>query len=58
MVDTLDAEPTSHGLTCWLLDTRSLWPGVKITDSASVRSLRPRLLEVSTNMNRPEKPSR
>jgi len=37
MVDTLDAEPTSHGLTCWLLDTRSLWPGVKITDSASAR---------------------
>jgi 4'-phosphopantetheinyl transferase len=26
------------GLTCWLLDTRSIWPGTKITDSESVRS--------------------
>ncbi|OAK93982.1 4'-phosphopantetheinyl transferase [Phaeosphaeriaceae sp. SRC1lsM3a] len=25
------------GLTCWLLDTRSLWPGQKITDSAAAR---------------------
>ncbi|KAL6711542.1 hypothetical protein ACN47E_004476 [Coniothyrium glycines] len=28
---------THHGLTCWLLDTRSLWPGTKITDSESAR---------------------
>ncbi|CBX96017.1 hypothetical protein IAQ61_004838 [Plenodomus lingam] len=26
-----------RGLTCWLLDTRSLWPGNKITDSDSAR---------------------
>ncbi|KAH9881111.1 hypothetical protein J1614_001605 [Plenodomus biglobosus] len=26
-----------RGLTCWLLDTRSLWPGKKITDSESAR---------------------
>ncbi|KAL5118733.1 hypothetical protein ACEQ8H_003410 [Pleosporales sp. CAS-2024a] len=25
------------GLTCWLLDTRSLWPGAKISDSPSAR---------------------
>ncbi|KAA8625006.1 Sfp Phosphopantetheinyl transferase [Pyrenophora tritici-repentis] len=37
MVNTVETEPTSRGLTCWLLDTRSLWPGVKITDSASAR---------------------
>lgn len=26
-----------NGLTCWLLDTRSIWPGTKITDSESAR---------------------
>jgi hypothetical protein len=36
MIDKQDEEPTGHGLTCWLLDTRSLWPGEKITDSESV----------------------
>ncbi|KAF1937994.1 4'-phosphopantetheinyl transferase [Clathrospora elynae] len=36
MVDTLDAD-IQRGLTCWLLDTRSLWPGKKITDSESAR---------------------
>jgi hypothetical protein len=30
-----DIQPGA-GLTCWLLDTRSLWPGKKITDSESV----------------------
>lgn len=24
------------GLTCWLLDTRGLWPGGKIMDSVEV----------------------
>ncbi|KAI4961190.1 hypothetical protein J4E86_000216 [Alternaria arbusti] len=37
MIDKQDEEPTGHGLTCWLLDTRSLWPGEKITDSESAR---------------------
>lgn len=30
-------EETRHGLTCWLLDTRSIWPGAKITDSEGAR---------------------
>ncbi|KAH8726570.1 hypothetical protein GQ44DRAFT_705844 [Phaeosphaeriaceae sp. PMI808] len=25
------------GLTCWLIDTRSIWPGTKISDSESAR---------------------
>ncbi|EOA83302.1 hypothetical protein ACJQWK_00471 [Exserohilum turcicum] len=28
---------TSRALTCWLLDTRSIWPGTKITDSEYAR---------------------
>ncbi|KAF2850368.1 4'-phosphopantetheinyl transferase [Plenodomus tracheiphilus IPT5] len=35
-MDTATASGDVHrGLTCWLLDTRSLWPGNKITDSES-----------------------
>ena len=29
----------STALTCWLLDTRTIWPGKKISDSESVRLL-------------------
>ncbi|KAJ4375951.1 hypothetical protein N0V83_001230 [Neocucurbitaria cava] len=31
-----DAE-AQHGFTCWLLDTRSLWPGRKIAESEAAR---------------------
>ncbi|KAF2821870.1 phosphopantetheinyl transferase [Ophiobolus disseminans] len=29
------SDPDGAGLTCWLLDTRSIWPGTKISDSQS-----------------------
>ncbi|KAH4001585.1 hypothetical protein HBI81_029470 [Parastagonospora nodorum] len=32
-----DPDIPGSSLTCWLLDTRSIWPGKKIVDSASAR---------------------
>ncbi|EMD93010.1 hypothetical protein COCC4DRAFT_23829 [Bipolaris maydis ATCC 48331] len=37
MVDQDDSGAAGSSFTCWLLDTRSIWPGTKITDSEAAR---------------------
>ena len=38
MADPPPAPGKKSGLTCWLLDTRTLWPGKSIAASAEVRT--------------------